>query len=502
AKGTYAHPYWHAAKRRNCLPGDSGVRLADGSRIELAELYRRSDGGAVADETGTREKEIDLSVVSVDGREVTEQEAVKVYRTPAQEFKLKLETDSGRQMTVFPDHRVRTADGVVRARMLEEGDQLLTPQEVDVDVRDVESIELLERFGGRDDVMVRGVAGLSDAIEENGGLSAAAEIADVSAKQLDNYRRRRSVPAAVLENVMEEHQSEGWRLAARRDGVEIPARINVDASFMRLMGLYLAEGYMRKSEAEDDQFYQVCFAHGEDELRDMIVDAIEEVFGISPTVEEDAVTISSRLVFELFQDLGLGEDAHTKHVPDRYMSLPREKIAPMLAGYFAGDGSVEEGRLHVTADSVSRELLEDIDFLLKRFGVFTRMETMEREAGGILVEKYGQQHYAGRTFTSHRLHIRSVHAVQFCEEIGIALTRKQEVLERDTAKARSSREEAEGDMVLDPISSITVEEADERYMYDIEVKETHTFLTDGNLVSNNCDGDEDSIILLMDALLN
>jgi len=44
--------------------------------------------------------------------------------------------------------------------------------------------------------------------------------------------------------------------------------------------------------------------------------------------------------------------------------------------------------------------------------------------------------------------------------------------------------------------------ARDKHVYDIEVANTHSFLTEDLLVTSNCDGDEDCLMLLLDGLLN
>ena len=507
AKGIYSHPYWHAAKRRNCLPGDEQVKLADGSNKRLQSLFEEADGGEVADGTGTVEKDIDIDVVSEQDGSLTSSSACKVYRAPAQEFELLFETESGREISVFPDHRLKTSEGVKRARAVEEGDKLLTPLNIDADVDERNKITITD-FVDIQDLMIReSTQGLDTLVEELGGLKQAAEKLDMSKKTLSNYRYRKSTPINVLDRLSEKADkdyniSDNAVLAVKRDTVQVSNSMKLDKSFMKLLGYYLAEGYIRKSEEDGEQFYQVCFAFGEEQLKKNIAENIENAFGIEPSESENTLTISSRIIYKLFEEFEAGKDAHSKKVPEFVKNLPKKKLEPMLSAYFAGDGAVEEGRLHINATSVSRQLLEDIDFLLKRFGIFASFSTSEREAGGILLDKYGEEHYEGQTFTSHKLHIRSSFAVKFGKEIGFTLERKQEVLENDYQKSRKPRTEIEDDIILDEIKSKTIEKSQERFMYDIEVEETHNFLTSENLITNNCDGDEDAILLMMDGLLN
>ena len=507
AKGIYAHPYWHAAKRRNCLPGDEELKLANGEAKKLEELFNEAGEAEEADSTGTVEKNIDIQVISEENGVLETSKASKVYRAPAQEFKINFETESGRKISVFPDHRVKTADGVKKARSVEEGDKLLNPVNVKTDVTNRDKIRITD-FVEIEDLCVRNTSEeLNKLINELGGLKQASKKIGMSKKTLSNYRYRESTPIEVLNALSEKADTEysisdRAVLGAKRDTVEIENAINLDKRFMKLLGYYLAEGYIRKSEEQGEEFYQVCFAYGEEKMKQDMEKTISEVFGIKPSEGDHTLTVSSRIVYELFEQIEAGKGAHTKRVPEFVKSLPKEKIRHMLSAYFTGDGGVEKGRLHINATSVSRKLLQDIDFLLKRFGIFVRFSTSEREAGGILIDKYGEEHYEGRTFVSHKLHIRSVYAVKFGEKIGFALDRKQEALENSCQKLGKPRLEKRDELVLDKITAREIEKAEERFMYDVEVEETHNFVTSENLITNNCDGDEDAILLLMDGLLN
>ena len=504
----YAHPHFHAAKRRNCLPGDVELKMVDGSTIELEELYNTADHEEEMDGIGTTGKEIDKEVLTAVEEKMKSSKASKVIRTPAPKFKIEFETQAGRKLEVFPDHRMKTADGVKKARELEQGDQLLTPLEIDSKTKDRDRIRLDEFLSDSENIMIRGVNEKVDkAIEGLGGLVKASESLDIQKKILENYRYRESVPLKLYKKLTEMGDIETSIpdtavLAAKRDTVEIPFWINIDSDFMKLLGFYLSEGYAIKSEKEGKQFYQVCFAFAEKEMEKNIRDTIRKVFKIEPSEGENVLTISSRLVYEFFQELEMGSDAKEKRVPNFVKSLPNEKISDLIAAYLAGDGSVERGCLHVQATSASRKLLDDIDFLLKRFGIYTRYSQSEREPGGVLLEKYGEEYHDGRTFLSNKLHIRSSHAVSFGKKIGFALERKQRELEKDYSLERHPRVEIGGELVREKIKTKEIKKSDEEFMYDIEVKDTHNFVTGDNIITNNCDGDEDCIMLLLDGLIN
>ncbi|WP_084510116.1 DNA-directed DNA polymerase II large subunit [Haloplanus natans] len=133
----YAHPYFHAAKRRNCFHPETKVWYRDENgawhheRIERLVEERLTD--PETDDFGTLVQELDgdVHVPSIDdgGEQVLKPvEAVSKHRAP--DHLVEIETRSGRAVTVTPDHEMlRWDDGIerVEARELTVGDELPPP---------------------------------------------------------------------------------------------------------------------------------------------------------------------------------------------------------------------------------------------------------------------------------------------------------------------------------------------------------------------------------------
>ncbi|MFW6437218.1 MAG: DNA polymerase II large subunit, partial [Halococcoides sp.] len=114
----YAHPYFHAAKRRNCFHPETTVAICENgetvhrsiSRVVESRLDepRTDDFGAwVAELDG------DLSVPSLaDDGTPTTRSVTAVAKHPAPDHLVTVETAAGRSLTVTPDHAmVRVVDG-------------------------------------------------------------------------------------------------------------------------------------------------------------------------------------------------------------------------------------------------------------------------------------------------------------------------------------------------------------------------------------------------------
>lgn len=107
----YAHPYFHAAKRRNCFHPETEIRrvAADGTEVfeAIDSFVERLLTDPVTDDVGTRVQELEkpVRVQSIDesGRTVT-REVTAVSKHPAPAHLVVITTESGRTVRVTADH--------------------------------------------------------------------------------------------------------------------------------------------------------------------------------------------------------------------------------------------------------------------------------------------------------------------------------------------------------------------------------------------------------------
>jgi len=265
-----------------------------------------------------------------------------------------------------------------------------------------------------------------------------------------------------------------------------------------LMGWYIAEGCARSGAVN-----QVDFAASEPEAMHEITQAINASLGLAPRPRPTRVTLSGRLVHHLFtQILGLGSTAHAKAIPTWTTTAPAMFRRALLAACFSGDGSVESGRLHVTYHTVARPLLRDLQTQLASFGIASRIRHHERIGGGAVADHAKRTGREVPRRSSWSLHIRSEDAVRFAHTIGFSLRRKQDALKSSVDTVRSSRMQRFGDMILDEVKAVEQIPCSDEWLYDLEVDTHHNFLCEDLVLTSNCDGDEDAVMLLMDGLIN
>ena len=522
----YAHPYFHASKRRNCFHPETKlwIQNEDGDWLyrpirqiveERLENPREDDFGTVVDDLETK---IRVPSLSESGDSIASQ-VESISKHPAPDHLVRVETRSGRSMMVTPDHAMRCWDDGVcekRAQRVETGDLIPTQKEYRFE-GDPAEIDLLRAFLDADripneDLVVRGIGSeaikdlFDDATDSPNYLDPVADRLGVSNSTVYNWVSRDSVPASVLLELYDsesllERLPRDLTLSVRRDTAEVSRWLCIDDDFASLLGYYAAEGFTR---FEEGSFYQTTICTPDRLPREHILTSFESLLGVEGFEENEwKVTVSSRLVATLFADvLAAGCTAQTKRIPDEILSGPRSQVRAFLAAYFSGDGSAAKDRIEIRAHTVSDELKRDLFAALKRFGVAATCyrETRSPTTGAVA------EFYDGRApeFESWVLKLTSENAVRYARVIGFDLERKQETLEEaiESVGSRTQRVFGDGgDVWLDEVTDVEIVESDVEHTYCLTVEETHTLVAN-DLYTGQCDGDEDCVMLLMDGLLN
>jgi DNA polymerase II large subunit len=138
----YAHPYFHASKRRNCFHPETKLWVEDEGdwrHERISSLVEESLDDPREDDFGTLVEELDGEVrvpsIDDDGNRVQKSvEAVSKHSAP--DHLIEIETRSGRELTVTPDHSMVRWDGGIEdieAHELEIGDTIPSPKLVNND---------------------------------------------------------------------------------------------------------------------------------------------------------------------------------------------------------------------------------------------------------------------------------------------------------------------------------------------------------------------------------
>ncbi|WP_306054909.1 DNA polymerase II large subunit [Natronococcus wangiae] len=538
----YAHPYFHAAKRRNCFHPETKVWYRDETDewqhepIETLVEGRLDD--PETDDFGTLVQELDgnVTVPSIDDAgNLTRKPVEAVSKHLAPDHLVRLETRSGREITLTPDHEVHVyEDGRLRSKRASEltaEDHVVVPEHLDVvDTDDDPHVfDLLKEFLEDDTVdpsrlMIKGLDKdrlyelFEDRLSEEWDerfypLTSTAEYFDLSKKTFSNYLYRESFPAGLL---LELFDSQGEllkfvpddvQLGMRRDRTEIDRFVELNERVGILLGYYAAEGFAREQETPKGTVHQTTICGTEAEARDFYVDVLREEFGVEPYRENEAkVTVSGRLLRVFFDSvLEAGVFAETKCVPRPIFDAPDGTVAAYLRGYFSGDGGVDGNALLVSATTVSTELKEDLLALLNRLGICGRVTITDPVPLCGKFPDFYEIDDPSMSAPSYVLEISSEDAGRFAEIVGFHLSRKDDQLQShaEDIVPRGRRVFDGGDdaYLVDRISSAEYVESTVDSVYCLTVTDTHSLIAN-NMSQKQCDGDEDCVMLLLDGLLN
>ncbi len=164
--------------------------------------------------------------------------------------------------------------------------------------------------------------------------------------------------------------------------------IKINASFCRLVGYYVSEGY---TNGRDAIFF--CFHENERAYIEDVKKIMRDIFGISlskmrttRTVKGVELIYYSKILFNLFKKLFyldlFDKRAHAKCLPSWMLDLPLEKQAEIIKGWWRGDAGYTS----------SRDLMNQMKIILLRLGIIPSIRIDTRESH----QMRGKHKFAGR----------------------------------------------------------------------------------------------------------
>ena len=473
----YAHPYFHAAKRRNCLHPNEKVVVRDSGGIKILKIS----------EIVEKYKPEEVEVLHYNDGKLVWKRPKDFVRMKSPRKLLKVRTEHGREILVTPDHKFPVFNKntekliEIEAEKLKPGDITLAASKVPVS-SEIKEISVIEHFIGEK----YRAHGLREIIKKK------AKEKGITIKELCNQLGisrsavdKDSIPMNVLHKLFEllglNLNEVEFKITHRKKFIHIPSKIRLTKELGFLVGIYLSDGFARSSS----RFNQVSIASSNKKVANLILRIFRNVFNYTPSIRKDGniytITASGRTIYKFFVDvLGLGKNAREKRVP-WFAFNNREFALGVIAGMIQGCVGKE---LSIT--SVNRDLTDDIVMLMLTLGIFAGISYDNRHKG----ENY---EYKVRIYRD---------TIQKLIDSGL--------IETDTEKLTSvlerggvSRRKGLGDAVPVKIEEIEWVDSDTEYVYDFVIDGNKTFVAGrGGLITIDCDGDEDCVMLLLDGLLN
>ena len=375
----------------SCLTGDETVLVRHHGRTTLLrfeELWRRLEAQDGLYEDGVIEPhELQVLAWSPDRGEPLFLDVLAATRREYEGDVIEVRTKTGRRVKVTPDHPMIVGDGkgsepsVKRAGDLTEGDWLPLAAERLGEVERSRMAYVLSAVEAAElspeQLIVRPVRNEIDALV---------------AKPMDERRQIFHRSASVAGRTGEvkrtgtlRYDELGWAgvsvdgatVGTASNGAFVSTALALDASFWRMVGLYLAEGH---STSEADGTGRVVWSFHPEREQHLVDDVVAYWLrhGVRARVDQRAtsrtVTVQSRLIAAWWTKvLGLGRGSYTQRLPDLVWERPDADKWALLGGLFEGDGSwslVNGGpSVIIEMGTVSDELADGVMRLLLDVGV-------------------------------------------------------------------------------------------------------------------------------------
>jgi intein/homing endonuclease len=154
-----------------------------------------------------------------------------------------------------------------------------------------------------------------------------------------------------------------------------------------------------------------------------------------------------------------------KHVPSEAFTAPESFILGLLNGYFSGDGCVTKNSIEAT--SVSKRLIEGVNMLCSRIGVFGKVNQINRDSNNLGTKNIKP---------CYHLRITANWASLFSQKINLLDEVKNEKMKSKKWCEKSLSFESLNNVILDEIVEINlVDIKDHPKVYDLTIPSTLNF---------------------------
>jgi len=254
-----------------------------------------------------------------------------------------------------------------------------------------------------------------------------------------------------------------------KENILIPDKFKLNKENGQFIGLFLADGnvdfdsgYIQITKSDEntlkfvkDYFESMSIKYKQNK-RTTDRGTIEDVRGYS------------RLLCK-FLDLICGHGAHEKHIPEFAYTAPEEFIIGLIDGFISGDGCVQKTN-NITVSSVSKTLIDGLNILLARFGIFAKVSEY-------IYDNTNREIKAN--YNNNIIDIRAQWVQQFKLKIGTLLNgdKNTKLINLSPSKQLHPNYKSQKDIVLDEIKEINrIEVSKYKKLYDLTIPSTLNFI--------------------------
>jgi len=544
AQVCYAHPFYHAAKRRNCFNFDYRVFLYDYKKDKfitqkigkIVENYLSKNESKYIDSYETEKIDINSSdkIYAYNLNKRTgklEKKKVTCFIKGKTNQWINIKTSTNRIMKVTPEHNiiVINADGltVKKAQDIKNGDRipisLKNPTETIVSEINIPKAlselddDLLQKIRLRNSKMF--FKNIVNKIGHNNVIKLCS-IKGSYAKNLSKWYK--SVPLLHFKKLCEKTSinfddlPKDSYVGIKQDQINIPIYINDINNLFWILGLYCAEGWSRSNNSS----HQVSFRIEDPDILTKLKYDMKMLFGLDPYARGGKLTYSSKILYLLFSKIWkAGSTAYEKRIPEIIYHGNKHSIKNFISAFFDVDGSISLNPDRIVFYSVSQELLEGIANLLLRENIFvryhkTKMRLPGKKILGIYkrLSKEPVRHQLFHLVLTGDDKYRFVNYVELVSNKKKKYSRKmfknkpQKTSRLIRYKGFNYEAFSFSDYTFDIVKEIKFMDVDNDSTYCIDIEgndiESKAILWHNQLIQIRCDGDEDGLMLLLDAIIN
>ena len=251
---------------------------------------------------------------------------------------------------------------------------------------------------------------------------------------------------------------------AKRSDAFIPEKFILNEENGIFIGIFLADGnvhgehvHITKNNNKIQEFVKAWF--DKHYIQYVMKEKVNHIGGVSTTISANSAVLAT------FLNRFIGHGAAHKHIPTEAYIANDLFIRGLLNGYFSCDGTVSKNS--VEASSASKRLIEGINMLCSRFGIFGKVFKTQLRRNNLGTKNI---------LPSYRVSIRAQWGKKFAETIVLIEPNKQEKLSKIQWRNYHSNFKTHNDVVLDPIVEITLVSVEKHpKVYDLTIPTTLNF---------------------------
>lgn len=263
-----------------------------------------------------------------------------------------------------------------------------------------------------------------------------------------------------------------YSFSTSRDS-SIPEKFKLDRRNGQFIGLYLADGnvdwksgYIQITKSDENvlnfvkEYFDSLNIKYKQHKRTTDRGVIEDIRGYS------------RILCKFLDEL-VGHGAYEKHVPQVSFTAPEEFIIGLIDGYISGDGCITNNS--ITASSCSKELINGINMILARLGIFSKISitTYDNENREIKAN-YNTLSISIRAQWAHLFKLKIITLVNMNKNNKLLLMKPSEKIHPNYKQQK--------DVILDDIVQINNIDVNlYKKLYDLTIPETFNFIISNGL---------------------